>query len=330
MDDDVKSIQIAAYRVAPSSKVMNALINAARNGKQVTVMLEIRARFDEEANLNWKTILEEEGVKVLIGIPEMKVHAKVCVIVKNIGNRKKKYGFVSTGNLNERTAKTYTDLCLLTSNPSIMADIERIFQYLEKPFENESTIDKCSTLILCPNSLRNEMSELIDFEIRQAKKGKYAGIVLKMNSLSDEFLIEQLFNAARQGVKIKLIIRGIFCMLTDLPKLRENIQAISIVDEYLEHARVFLFHNGGKEKMFISSADWMVRNLDHRVEATCPINNVKLKRELKDILNLQWLDNVKARVLDDQLSNKYKLNTSEKTLRSQVEIMKYLSEKKYV
>ncbi len=329
MDDDVQSIQIAAYRVAPSSKVMNALINAARNGKRVTVMLEIRARFDEEANLGWKTILEEEGVKVLIGIPDMKVHAKVCVIVKTVGNRKKKYGFVSTGNLNERTAKTYTDFCLLTANTAVMADIERIFRYLEKPFENETTIDKCSTLILCPNSLRNEMSELIDFEIKQAKKGKYASIVLKMNSLSDEFLIEQLFNAAKQGVKIKLIIRGIFCMLTDLPKLRENIQAISIVDEYLEHARVFMFHHGGKEKIFISSADWMVRNLDHRVEATCPINNVKLKKELKDILNLQWLDNVKARVLDDQLSNKYKPN-NEKKLRSQVEIMKYLVEKKYV
>ena len=238
----------------------------------------------------------------------MKVHAKVCIIVKNIGNRRKKYGFVSTGNLNERTAKTYTDICLLTSNAAIMADIERVFQYLEKPFENETTIDKCNTLILCPNSLRTEMMELIDFEIKQAKKGKYAGIVLKMNSLSDEVLIDQLFNAARQGVKIKLIIRGIFCMLTDLPKLRENIQAISIVDEYLEHARVFLFHHAGSEKMYISSADWMVRNLDHRVEATCPITNVKLKKELKDILNLQWLDNVKARVLDDKLSNQYKLN----------------------
>jgi len=330
MDDDVKSIQIAAYRVASNSKVMNALINAARNGKQVTVMLELRARFDEEANLLWKTILEDEGIKVLIGIHNMKVHAKVCMIVKKIGNRRKKYGFVSTGNLNERTAKAYTDFCLLTSNASIMADIERIFQYLEKPLENATIIDKCKKLILCPQNLRLEMSELINFEIKQAKKGKRAEMILKMNSLSDEVLIEQLFEAAKQGVKIKLIIRGIFCMLIDLPKLKHHIQAISIVDEYLEHARVFVFHHDGKEKIFISSADWMVRNLDHRVEATCPINNSKLKKELKDILNIQWQDNVKARVLDDKLSNNYKLDVDEKKLRSQIEIMKYLSNKKYV
>jgi polyphosphate kinase len=329
MDDDVKSIQIAAYRVASNSKVMNALINATRNGKQVTVMLEIRARFDEEANLLWKTILEDEGVRVLIGIPDMKVHAKVCIIVKNVGNRRKKYGFVSTGNLNERTAKVYTDFCLLTSNASIMADIERVFQYLEKPLENANLIDKCSKLILCPQNLRLKMVELIDFEIKQAKKGKHAEMMLKMNSLSDEVLIELLFEAARQGVIIKLIIRGIFCMLTDLPKLKHHIQAISIVDEYLEHARVFVFHHGGKEKIFISSADWMVRNLDHRVEATCPINNVKLKKELKDILNLQWQDNVKARLLDDQLSNLYKPNNGEKKMRSQIEVMKYLANKKY-
>jgi len=325
MDDDVKSIQISAYRVATNSKVMNALINAARNGKKVTVMLELRARFDEEANLNWKTILEEEGIKVLLGIPDMKMHAKVCLIGKKVGNRKKRYGFISTGNLNERTAKIYTDFCLFTSNAILMSDIEKIFNYLENPKENEKLIDECSRLILCPKNLRNEMSELIDFEIKQAKKRKAASMILKMNSLSDEVLIEQLFEAAKQGVSIKLIIRGIFCMLIDLPKLKHHIQAISIVDEYLEHARVFVFHHGGDEKIFISSADWMVRNLDHRVEATCPINNPRLKKELKDILEIQWRDNIKARVLDDQLSNHYKPADGEKPLRSQIEIMKYLS-----
>ena len=330
MDIDVKSIQIAAYRLTTNSKVMNALINAARNGKHVTVMLELRARFDEEANLYWKKILEEEGVKVLVGIPDKKVHAKVCVIMKRVGNQIKKYGFVSTGNLNERTAKVYTDFCLLTSNVAIMADIERIFLYLEKPKENEGLIDKCSKLILCPKNLRLEMAKLIDYEIKQAKKGKHAEMILKMNSLSDEVLIEHLFDAAKQGVKIKLIIRGIFCMLTNLPKLKNHIQAISIVDEYLEHARAFIFYHGGSEKIFISSADWMVRNLDHRVEATCPINNAKLKKELKEILNLQWQDNVKARVLDDKLSNQYKSNVGEEKLRSQIEIMNYLSSKKYL
>jgi polyphosphate kinase len=329
MDADVKSIQIAAYRVAQNSKVMNALINAARNGKQVTVMLELRARFDEEANLYWKTILEEEGVKVLLGIPQMKVHAKICVIKKRVGNHSKKYGFVSTGNLNETTAKIYSDFCLLTSNAAIMADIECIFKYLERPKENENIIDACSKLITCPKNLRLKMSELIDFEIKQAKKGKHAEMIIKINSLSDEILIEQLFDAAKNGVEIKLIIRGIFCMLTDLPKLKHHIQAISIVDEYLEHARVFVFYHSGEEKIFISSADWMVRNLDHRVEVTCPVNNRKLKKELMEILNLQWHDNIKARVLDDQLSNQYKPNTGEKQLRSQIEIMKYLASKKY-
>ncbi len=330
MDIDVKSIQIAAYRLTTNSKVMNALINAARNGKQVTVMLELRARFDEEANIYWKTILEEERVKVLVGIPDKKVHAKVCVIVKKVGVQSRKYGFVSTGNLNERTAKTYTDFCLFTSNAAIMADIENVFQYLDKPKENDSFIDKCSKLILCPKNLRLEMAKLIDYEIKQAKRGKHAEMILKMNSLSDEILIEHLFDTAKQGVKIKLIIRGIFCMLTNLPKFKNHIKAISIVDEYLEHARAFVFYHGGNEKIFISSADWMVRNLDHRVEATCPINNAKLKKELKEILNLQWQDNVKARVLDDKLSNQYKSNVGEEKLRSQIEIMNYLSSKKYL
>ncbi len=327
MDADVQSIQISAYRVAPNSKVMNALINAARNGKQVTVMLELRARFDEEANLYWKNILEEEGIKVLLGIPEMKVHAKICVIKKKVGNRSKKYGFVSTGNLNERTSKIYLDFCLLTSNAAIMADVERIFKYLEHPKENEKLIDECTQLLTCPKNLRTKISELIEFEIKQAKKGKHAEMILKMNSLSDEILIEQLYEAAKHGVKIKLIVRGIFCMMTDLPKLKHHLQAISIVDEYLEHARVFEFHHGGDEKIFISSADWMVRNLDHRVEATCPINNVSLKKELKEILRLQWHDNVKARVLDNHLSNDYKPNDGQKKNRSQVEIMKYLATK---
>lgn len=327
MDADVQSIKITAYRVAKNSKVMNALINAARNGKQVTVMLELRARFDEEANLYWKSILEEEGVKVLLGIPEMKVHAKVCVIKRKIGTRIKKYGFVSTGNLNERTAKVYSDFCLLTSNLSIMNDAEKIFQYLENPKEFEFKINECTQLITCPKNLRKELARLIDNEIKQAKKGKHAEMILKMNSLSDEILIEQLYEAAKHGVKVRLIVRGIFCMLTEIHKIKHHLQAISIVDEYLEHGRVFYFYNGGDEKLFISSADWMVRNLDHRVEVTCPINNLHLKKELTDILHLQWNDNVKARTLDNELKNRYRTNSEKKKSRSQIEIMKYLASK---
>jgi polyphosphate kinase len=257
----------------------------------------------------------------------MKVHAKACVIKKKVGTRSKKYGFVSTGNLNEKTAKVYSDFCLLTSNASIMADVERIFQYLEKPKENEKLIDECTQLLTCPKNLRTKINELIEFEIKQAKKGKHAEMILKMNSLSDEILIEQLYEAAKHGVKIKLIVRGIFCMMTDLPKLKHHLHAISIVDEYLEHARVFMFHHAGDEKIFISSADWMVRNLNHRVEATCPINNASLKKELKEILHLQLMDNVKARTLDNKLSNIYKTDNNKKKIRSQVEIMKYLAGK---
>ena len=325
MDDTVLSIQIMAYRLASNSKVMNALINAARNGKQVTVMLELRARFDEEANLGWKRILEEEGINVLLGIPDKKVHAKICVIKKKVANRSKKYGFISTGNLNEKTSKVYSDYCLLTSNAAIMADAENLFKYLEKPSENEALINQCKQIITCPHHLRNTMMDLIAFEIKQAKKKKHAEMILKMNSLSDETLIEQLYEAASHGVKVYLIVRGVFCMVTELPKMKHHINAISIVDEYLEHGRVFYFHHGGTEQMFISSADWMVRNLDHRVEATCPIQNKALIHQIKDILHIQLRDNVKARVLDHQLKNHYRTDDNKKKFRSQVEVMKYLN-----
>lgn len=324
MDDTVQSIQIMAYRLASNSKVMNALINASRNGKQVTVMLELRARFDEEANLGWKRVLEEEGIKVLLGIADKKVHAKICVIKKKVGTRSRKYGFVSTGNLNEKTAKVYSDFCLLTSNASIMTDAENLFKYLDKPSENQALINQCKQLITCPHNLRKKMLELIEFEIKQAKKKKHAEMILKMNSLSDEVLIEKLYEAARHGVKVRLIVRGIFCMVTELLKIKHHIQAISIVDEYLEHGRIFYFHHGGNEQLFISSADWMVRNLDHRVEATAPIHNKALQHQLKDILHIQLHDNVKARLLDHHLSNHYRKDDNKKKVRSQIEVMKYL------
>jgi polyphosphate kinase len=324
IDPDVSSINITTYRVASNSKVMNALINAARNGKQVTVMLELRARFDEEANLAWKTILEEEGVQVLLGIENMKVHSKICVITKKVAGVTKKYGFVSTGNLNEQTAKIYADYCLLTSNRAVMNDLEKVFLYLKEPYRNYQEQTACKVILTCPNNLREELSKLIHFETLQAKKGHRAEMILKMNSLSDEALIKQLYEAAKQGVKIHLIIRGIFCLLTDLHKTKHRIEAISIVDEYLEHGRVFYFYHAGKEKVFISSADWMVRNLDHRLEVTCPIQNKELKKELLAVLDLQWKDNVKARILNNDLNNEYVIANKTKKLRSQVEILKYL------
>ncbi len=326
-DPDVTTIKITCYRLAQQSKIINALINAVRNGKEVIVMLELRARFEEEANLEWKERLEEEGAKVLVEIPNMKVHSKVCMIKKKTrDNNTIMYGFVSTGNLNEKTAKLYGDHCLLTANQKIMADVNRIFNYLEQPKTGFNFLRDCKVIIPSPHFVKKEMLKLIDEEIRQARKKKPAAITLKMNSLSDDEMIMKLYDAARAGVQIKLIIRGIFCMLSESKKFEKPVRAISIVDEYLEHARVWVFHNKGKEKVYISSADWMVRNLEHRVEATCPVWHEELQQELKDILNIQLQDNVKARWLDNQLSNEY-VHTTKKKIRSQVETYNYLYKK---
>ena len=326
-DPDVTTIKITCYRLAQNSKIINALINAVRNGKEVVVMLELRARFEEEANIEWKNRLEDEGAKVLVEIPNMKVHSKICVIKKRTkDNNFLMYGFVSTGNLNERTSKVYADHCLLTSNQKIMADVSRIFNFLEQPKTGMNFLRDCKVVIPSPGFVKKEMIKLIDEEIRQARKKKAAAITLKMNSLSDEEMIQKLYDAAKAGVQIKLIIRGVFCMFSENKKYEKPVRAISIVDEYLEHARVWVFHNRGKEKVYISSADWMVRNLEHRVEATCPIWNQQLKQELKDILDIQLQDNVKARWLDNELSNEY-VRTTKKKIRSQVETYNYLFNK---
>ncbi len=326
-DPDVTTIKITCYRLAEQSKIINALINAGRNGKEVVVMLELRARFDEEANIGWKNRLEEEGAKVLIEIPDLKVHSKICVIRKKTkDNNSILYGFVSTGNLNERTSRVYADHCLLTSNQKIMADVNRMFSYLEQPKAGANFLKDCKVIIPSPSIVKKEMLNLIDEEIKQARKKKPAAITLKMNSLSDEDMIRKLYEAAKAGVQLKLIIRGIFCMLSEHKKFEKPIRATSIVDEYLEHARVWVFHNKGKEKVYISSADWMLRNLEHRVEATCPIWNEEIQQELKDILDIQLQDNVKARWLNNNLDNEY-VRTTKKKIRSQVETYNYLYKK---
>jgi polyphosphate kinase len=324
IDPSVASIKITAYRLAPNSKIINALVNAVRNGKQVTVMLELRARFDEEANIEWKEYLETEGVRVFISIPNLKVHAKICLIVKRVNNRSIPYGFVSTGNLNEKTATVYGDHCLLTADRAIMSDVNRIFNYLEKWKDGQQPLKNCLTLIPCPTGLRKELVQLINREIRNAKANKRAEICLKINSLSDDLLIEKLYEAAKSGVKLNLVVRGIFCMFSQNKKFVHPVKAISTVDEYLEHARVFIFHNDGNEKVFISSADWMVRNLDHRVEATCPITDPAIKKTLIDMFNIQMSDNVKARILDNELSNQYVDTDPFHPVRSQEEIYNYL------
>ena len=267
---DLVSIKLTCYRLASGSNIINALTNAVRNGKSVTVVLELRARFDEEANLEWKERLEEAGVKVFLGTPNLKIHAKLCLIKKRVNNHTIHFGFVSTGNLNEKTARLYADHCLLTSDRHIMADVNRMFMYLENP-KNVQALRSCKRLLVSPVSMRKQLHTLIDKEIKSANEGKHASITLKLNSLSDEDLIIKLYAAARAGVKIRMIIRGICCMFTENKKFKKKVKAISIVDEYLEHARVMIFNHDGKEKVYISSADWMVRNIDHRVEAACPV-----------------------------------------------------------
>ena len=327
IDPEVASIKITCYRLAARSKIINALTNAVRNGKQVTAVLELRARFDEEANLEWKEELEEAGVKVLLGVANMKVHAKICLIKKIVSNRTIHYGFVSTGNLNERTAQVYGDHCLLTSDRNIMGDVNRIFHYLEQPRMRPHFLRACKTLVVSPSGMRKQLVQLINKEIGAARRKKTASITLKLNSLSDELLINKLYDAAKAGVAINMVIRGIFCLLTENKKFKIPIHAISIVDEYLEHARVMIFHNGGKEKVFISSADWMVRNIDHRVEVACPIFEKNIRQELKDILQIQGKDNIKARILDNELGNQYVNPRNTKKVRSQVETYNYLYRK---
>jgi polyphosphate kinase len=326
MDPDVKSIQLTAYRLASNSKIVNALINAVRNGKEVTVMLELRARFDEEANLEWKERLELEGVKVLVGLPNKKVHAKLCVIKKRVNNKTIQYGFVSTGNLNEKTAKIYVDHLLMTSNRAIMADINKVFNLFRKPkLDPVVVLKSCKNLLVCPQYMREKIEWQIDKEIEEAKAGRKSEIIVKVNSLSDKGLIKKLYEAADAGVTIKMIVRGIFCAV-EQKSFKKKIHAISIVDEYLEHARVMYFYNKGSEDIYISSADWMTRNLDYRVEAAVKIINKNLKKELKDLLEIQLKGNVKARLLDEDLSNKYVKN-DKKPFRSQIETYIYLNKK---
>ena len=330
IDPFVQSIKITVYRLARQSKVINALLNAVRNGKSVTVVIELRARFDEEANLYWKSVLEEEGVKVFLGIPDMKVHAKLCVIKKREFNKTIHYGFISTGNFNESTAQVYGDHLLLTTNKAIMSDVNRIFDCLDKQNPRIELLKNCKTLVTSPQNMRKHFLNLIAKEIKFSKKKHDAKIQLKLNSLVDEELITQLYLAAKSGVNIELIIRGICCALTEQKAFKKPIKAISIIDEYLEHARILIFNNNNEPLIYISSADWMVRNLDHRVEVACPINDPSIKEELMTIFSLQSQENVKGRILDNEQLNLY-VEKAEDTpvMRSQIEIYHYLRSKIY-
>jgi len=321
IDPLVESIQITLYRLARNSSVINALLNAVRNGKQVTTIVELQARFDEEANIIWGNKLLDEGVKVIYGVPGLKVHSKLCLITRVRNNITERYAAVGTGNFNEYTARIYTDHLLLTSNKKITNEVFKVFNFFNINYKKNNFYH----LVLSPFTFRNKVSQMIENEIRNAKKGKKAYIYMKFNNLTDTEIIKQLYEASNAGVKIKLIVRGMFSLVPQVPKRSENIRAIGIVDRFLEHSRYMIFCNGGNEEVFISSADLMPRNIDHRLEVTCPVFDKNIKEEIKDIFNIQWKDNVKARVFDATQSNEF-VKSDKHKIRSQIEIYNYIKQ----
>ncbi|MDP4210332.1 MAG: polyphosphate kinase 1 [Bacteroidota bacterium] len=319
INPNVKSIKITLYRVASNSKIINALINAARNEKEVTVIIELQARFDEQSNIYWSRKLEEAGVRVHFGIPGLKVHSKLLLITLKTGKKNLLYAGVSTGNFHEGNANVYTDVTLLTANKKIAHEVYKVFDF----FENTYKYYNFKHLLVSPQFMRHKLEGLIDHEIDNAREGKNAYIILKINNLVDSEMITKLYQASQNGVKIKLIVRGICSLIPGVPGMSENIEAISIVDKYLEHARIFIFCNNDDEKYYISSADWMTRNLDNRVEVASPIYDPQLQKELRDIIDIQLSDNVKSRIIDECQANIYKKDGSPAPVRAQVEIYNY-------
>ena len=324
LDPKVRSIKMTLYRAARDSKVINALVNAARNGKSVTVFLELQARFDEKANIIWSEKLHEEGVKIIKTIPGLKVHSKLLLIRRKEEGKNVYYTNISTGNYNESTAKVYADDSLFTSDEAIGLEVGQMFQLFEAPYSPP----EFKELLVSPYSVRSHFIKLLNAEIRNQKAGKKAWVILKLNSLVDEKLVSKLYQASRAGVKIQIICRGICVLIPGVPGLSENIEVISIVDRFLEHSRVYIFANAGKPLYYISSADWMVRNLDHRFEVACPIKDKSIQHELMDMIQIQLSDNCKARLLNRPKVNEYKSKTAgEANKRSQSLIYRYLAGK---
>lgn len=323
LDPKVVSIKITLYRLAKNSQIVSSLINAAKNGKKVTVQIELQARFDEESNISYSEQMQTEGIELIFGVKGLKVHSKVCVIERIEEGKVKRYGFISTGNFNENSAKIYTDVTLFTSKNEILKDAAKIFDF----FDVNYRVHRYKHLIVSPHYTRSRFNKLIEREISNALSGKEAYIKLKMNSLSDFKMVDKLYEASQAGVKIQLIIRGICCLIPGVKDLSENIEAISIVDNYLEHSRIYIFGNAGDPEVFISSADFMTRNLDARVEVTCPIYDPEIKQELIDTFEIGWKANVKARIHSADLLNRYRKRGDEKPFRAQQEMYNYYQNK---
>ena len=322
LDPKVTSIKITLYRLAKNSQIISSLINAAKNGKKVTVQIELQARFDEASNISYAEQMQQEGIELIFGIKGLKVHSKICLVERIEEGKLKRYGFISTGNFNENTANIYTDLTLFTSHQQILKDVSRIFDF----FDVNYRLHRYKHLIVSPHYTRSKLYKLIEREIDNVNLGLPAYINLKMNSISDFSMIEKLYDASNAGVKIKLQVRGVCSLIPGVKGMSENIEAVSIVDYFLEHSRSFIFCNNNDPEVYISSADFMSRNLDGRVEVTCPIYDESIKKQIIDTFNLSWKGNVKARYHSEKFENKYRTRAlDEPVFRAQHEIYKYFS-----
>lgn len=318
IDPKVVEIGITIYRVAPSSRVINALINAAKNGKKVTVLIELQARFDEEANIYWSELLQQEiGVTVINGVPGLKVHSKVALVRRKEKRSIRNYAYIGTGNLNESTAKVYCDEGLFTSDSRIADEVVTLFQFFKQNYKHT----EYSNLLVSPFDMRSRFIDMIDREIAIAKSGDDAYMILKMNSLVDEIMIDKIYEAADSGVKVDLIVRGISCIIADYSP---NIRAISVVDKYLEHSRIYIFGNRGDDDIYIGSADWMPRNLNRRVEVITPILSDRIKDQIRLKIDIELSDNCKARYLDKEMKNSY-VERSGDSVRSQDLFYKHIN-----
>ncbi len=324
IDPQVKEIGITIYRVAGASKVVNALLNAVRNGKEVTVVIELQARFDEEANILWSNKLQEEGATVINGVPGMKVHSKLAWIKRKENGKYKNYAYIGTGNFHEGTALVYSDEGLLTSDPRLADEVENVFEFFKHNYKHFDY----KHLVVSPFYMRKFFTDKVENEIKLAKQGKKTWMTIKMNSLIDPGMMIKIREASQAGVKVQLIIRGIFGLRLNNDQ-NKNITAISIVDKYLEHSRIFIFGNGGDEEMYISSADWMPRNLNRRIEIGCPIYDPEIRAELKEMINIQLKDNLKARILDSELENSYNPG-GDTTYRAQEDYYNYIKNKHHI
>ena len=302
VDKDVKTIFITIYRLSEISQVANLLIQAARNGKRVTVQIELQARFDEEANIRYAEVFKKEGVRLIFGIPNLKVHSKICVIQKKVSNKLKRYGFISTGNFNESTARLYTDFTLFTSNQQILKEVLRVFTFLEMNYKYPNH----KLILISPYSTSTGIINRINREIENAKNGKNALIRVKINNLTNIKIVEALYRASQNGVQIRMIIRGVCCLVPGVKGFSDNIQVISVIDRFLEHPRLVIFENCGQREIFISSSDWMTRNLDNRVEVSCPIYDKQLQQEIIDTFEISWHDNIKSRNVNHEINNQYR------------------------